>query len=249
MDREVEADRDFFPAVAVEEQVENGAVARRQARDPHPHVMRPTEAVQPVHLGEEDVRDPAFARRELFAILVAIDRDEALAVVRQREGGEHQGAHAGGEKEPMDLGGGELVLGVDLLAQLGEVRAGAGELLREWSHQHRQVRVVRRLRDVGKLFLGEALVLGEEMGVFATGGEVGERPEPAVGADHPAQAVHQATFGGGVVGVQAGDLGYQAHHGARLGLSDRGIHGVLSRGLARRREAPHQLGVGADAEG
>ena len=45
VDREGEAVGDLFPAVAVEEEVEHGAVSRWQARDLHAHVLRPAEAV------------------------------------------------------------------------------------------------------------------------------------------------------------------------------------------------------------
>ena len=195
------------------------------------------------------MRDLALAGRELFAMFFAVDRDEALAIIRQREGGEHERAHSGAEEERLHFRGGEFIGGIDFLAQARQVSTSAGEFFRERHHQYRQVRVVRRLRDVGKFVFGEALILEKEMGVFTAGREIGQRPKPAVGADHPAEAIHEVAFGDGVVGMQAGDFGDQPHQGACFGFGDRGIHRVASRGLVCRRESAHQLGVRLNAEG
>ncbi len=121
----------------------------------------------------------------------------------------------------MHLGVGELVGWIDLLPEPRDLAARALQLGGEGGYEGHHIRMIRSLCELGELLFVESAVL--DAGVRAPGSrlEIGQPPNPAVGADHVTEPFHQTAFGGGVIGVPAGDLGDQADHGAGLGFGDR----------------------------
>ena len=154
----------------------------------------------------------------------AIEADHAHAALIERASRQDQWRDICGQPIGVGRCPREAAGGIDLLAEARQRPSFGRQLGRERRGQIFHVRVLYGLKVTGEACFAKPSVIERHVDRRLFRVHLAERPHPAFRADQLRQSGHQAVLGRGVVGVERGDLGDEADHGACVVFGNEGFH-------------------------